>query len=190
MDLTVGGSIREGTFSTKPVVPQVGSPVAARHRSQETAGNVPKLSTGGEILMKTIVIGLDGSDGSRVAIPAAVELAKQSGARIIVAHVEERIAAKGDMPSLRADEDEILARVEKDAEEMRAAGIEASVERSTVVLGGPAGGILTIADDADADLIVVGTRGRSAVAGLLLGSVTHRLLHISRRPVLAVPQAD
>ena len=43
------------------------------------------------------------------------------------------------------------------------------------------------ATEADADLIVAGTRGHSPVAGLLLGSVTQRLLHIARRPVLTVP---
>ena len=55
------------------------------------------------------------------------------------------------------------------------------------MLGGPAHVIEDIATEADADLIVAGTRGHSPVAGLLLGSVTQRLLHIARRPVLAVP---
>jgi nucleotide-binding universal stress UspA family protein len=56
------------------------------------------------------------------------------------------------------------------------------------MLGGPAHAIEEIAEKAGADLIVVGTRGHSPVAGLLLGSVTQRLLHIARRPVLVVPQ--
>jgi nucleotide-binding universal stress UspA family protein len=56
------------------------------------------------------------------------------------------------------------------------------------MLGGPAPAIEEIADNAGGDLIVMGTRGHSPVAGLLLGSVTQRLLHIARRPVLAVPE--
>ena len=43
------------------------------------------------------------------------------------------------------------------------------------------------AREVGADLIVVGTRGHTAIAGLLLGSVTQRLLHIAPCPVLSVP---
>lgn len=137
--------------------------------------------------MSSIVIGMDGSDGSKRAVPVAVGLARQSGANLVLAHVDERIAAKGDMPSIRADEDEIRAEIERVAQEITADGVDAKVERATVVLGGPAHAIAGIAEDVDADMIVVGTRGRSPVAGLLLGGVTDRLLHIAKRPVLAVP---
>jgi nucleotide-binding universal stress UspA family protein len=63
-----------------------------------------------------------------------------------------------------------------------------SVEMRSVILGGPAHAIEEIAEGADADLIVAGTRGHAPVSGLLLGSVTQRLLHIAKRPVLVVPQ--
>jgi nucleotide-binding universal stress UspA family protein len=53
--------------------------------------------------------------------------------------------------------------------------------------GGPAHAIEEIADKAGAGLIILGTRGHAPVAGLLLRSVTQRLLHIARRPVLVVP---
>ncbi len=58
-----------------------------------------------------------------------------------------------------------------------------------VMVGGPAHVIAEIADHVSADLIVTGTRGHSPLSGLLLGSVTQRLLHIAKQPVLAVPSA-
>ena len=140
--------------------------------------------------MKTIVLALDGSEGSARATPVAVSLAQQSGARIVVAHVDERIVAKGDMPSLRADEDEVFKRIESEVKHLADDGIDASIERKVIVLGGPAHEIADIADEVDADVIVVGTRGQSQIAGLLLGSVTMRLLHIAKRPVLAVPPSS
>jgi nucleotide-binding universal stress UspA family protein len=44
-----------------------------------------------------------------------------------------------------------------------------------------------IADRTGGDLIVMGTRGHSSIAGIALGSVAQRLLHIAKRPTLAVP---
>jgi nucleotide-binding universal stress UspA family protein len=137
-------------------------------------------------MFKTIVVGLDGSEGSRRALPIAVELAQRDNAKIVIAHIEERIVGKGGGP-LHADEEQIAADIRRQAEKLSAEGLDASVEMGTVMVGGPAHSIDEIADKAGADLIVVGTRGHSPVAGLLLGSVTQRLLHISRRPVLAIP---
>ena len=137
-------------------------------------------------MFKTIVLALDGSDGSRRAIPLAVELAKRDNAKLVVAHVEEDIIGKGGGP-IKATEDEIQAEIRRQAQELSAQGIDTSVHMRSVMLGGPAHVIEEIAAEANADLIVAGTRGHSPVAGLLLGSVTQRLLHIARRPVLAVP---
>ena len=111
---------------------------------------------------------------------------KRDNAKLVIAHVEEDIIGKGGGP-IQATEDEIQAEIRRQAEELSAQGIETSVDMRSVMLGGPAHVIEEIAAEADADLIVAGTRGHSPVAGLLLGSVTQRLLHIARRPVLAVP---
>jgi nucleotide-binding universal stress UspA family protein len=139
-----------------------------------------------QIMFKTIVLALDGSSGSAQAVPLAVELARHHNARIVIAHVEEDVVGKGGGPAL-ATEDEVQADVRRVAEELSAQGIEANVEIRQVVLGGPAHAIEEIAGDVRADLIVAGTRGHSPVTGLLLGSVTQRLLHIAGRPVLVVP---
>jgi nucleotide-binding universal stress UspA family protein len=140
--------------------------------------------------VKTIVLGLDGSEGSARALGVARDLAGKLGARIVVAHVDERSAAKGDMAPAVADEDDLRAEIDRQVEELKAGGIDASVQTEVMVLGGPAQRIVDVAEQADADLIVVGTRGRSSIAGVLLGSVTIRLLHIAKRPVLAVPPAE
>ena len=140
-------------------------------------------------MFKTIVLALDGSEGSARAIPLAVELARRSDAKILIAHVEEDVVGKGGGP-VRAAEDEIQAEIRRRAQELTAQGIDTSVEVRQIMLGGPAQAIEEIADEARADLIVVGTRGHSPVAGLLLGSVTQRLLHIAGRPVVVVPPTE
>jgi nucleotide-binding universal stress UspA family protein len=141
-----------------------------------------------ERMFKTIVLALDGSEGSKKAIPVAAELAREDGARIVIAHVEQDVVGKGGGPIL-ATEDEIQAEIRKVAEELSADGIETSVEIRQIMLGGPAHPIAAIADEQNADLIVVGTNGHTAL-GALLGSVTLRLLHIAHPPVLAVPSRD
>ena len=141
-------------------------------------------------MFNTIVLGLDGSDNAKRAIAPAVELARESGGRLVIAHVDERVPGKGGAASIRADQDDIRAEIDAEAERISADGVETSVESAVAVLGGPAHAIADIADDAGADLIVVGTRGHSKIPGLLLGSVTNRLLHIAKRPVLGIPPAE
>ena len=139
-------------------------------------------------MFATIVLALDGSEGSNKAIPVATELARQDGARVVIAHVEQ-LAGKGGGP-IRANEDEIQAEIRKRAEELSDDGIEVSVEMRSVMLGGPAHSIAEIADESGADLIVAGSTGHTAVGGFLLGSVTQRLLNVASCPVLVVPSRD
>jgi nucleotide-binding universal stress UspA family protein len=138
-------------------------------------------------MFQTIVLGLDGSEGARSVVPLAVDLARRYEARLVLVHVDERVPAKGGIVSVRADEEKVQAEIERQREELGDQGIEAKVETPEVVLGGPAHVIEEIAARESAGLIVVGRRGQSIVGGLLLGSVTLRLLHIAERPVLAVP---
>jgi nucleotide-binding universal stress UspA family protein len=71
--------------------------------------------------------------------------------------------------------------------ELSSNGTPARLETTRSQAGNAAHAIADIAQQQGTDLIVVGTRGRTALAGLLLGGVTQRLLHIAPCPVLAVP---
>ena len=65
---------------------------------------------------------------------------------------------------------------------------QAGVEAEAVLVDDrPAEGLAAVAERRGARLIVVGTQGEHPIAGAILGSVPHKLLHISRIPVLVVP---
>jgi nucleotide-binding universal stress UspA family protein len=139
----------------------------------------------------TIVVGLDGSEGSKMAVPVAAELAGRNGAsRVVIVHVDERIPAKGGVHPVRADEEQVREELDEQARQLASQGIDVKFDVVEIVLGGPAHAIEDVAEREGAELIVVGRRGHSPVAGLVLGSVTQRLLHIARRSVLAAPPAD
>jgi nucleotide-binding universal stress UspA family protein len=143
-------------------------------------------------MFKNIIVALDGSPDSKGTLPVAAELAKASGAKLVIAHVIEKYVGKGGAGPINVKEDEILADIEGEAKKLSDQGIETSIETADVVsmIGGPAKGIAEIADKVNADLIVAGRRGHNPLTGLLLGSVTQRLLQIADQPVLVIPQPD
>ena len=64
------------------------------------------------------------------------------------------------------------------------AGIKARTEFRSTMDGGIALVLTNLAEDLDAGLIVMGSHGRGDLTALLLGSVAHKVLHLSQRPVL------
>ena len=138
-------------------------------------------------MFKTIVVGHDGSEAAAGSLSAATEIAKSDGAKLVVAHVDEHLVGKGAGMSVKADEEEVRAALERQVKELASGGLDAQLVAKEMMLGGPAHQIAEVAEETGADLIVVGNRGHSTVTGLLLGSVTHRLLHIATVPVLVVP---
>lgn len=78
-------------------------------------------------MFKTIVLALDGSDGSRRAVPLAVELAKRDNGTLVIVHVEEDIVGKGGGP-IQATEDEIQAEIRGQAEELSASVLAVPLE--------------------------------------------------------------
>jgi nucleotide-binding universal stress UspA family protein len=139
-------------------------------------------------MFKSIVWATDGSDSADRALSYVKQLAREGGAAITVVHVVERIEGlgAGGLPR-RADEGEVQARLRKLAAEFSEEGLSVSLEIRGEVGARPAHEIVDVAREAGADLIVAGTRGLTAIGGLLLGSVTQRLLHLAPCPVLVVP---
>ncbi|HTP21307.1 MAG TPA: universal stress protein [Solirubrobacteraceae bacterium] len=139
-------------------------------------------------MFKTIVWANDGSEAAENALPLVRELAKEGSATVTIVHVVERVEGIGavGIPH-RADEGEVQAHLRKLAEQLTGEGIKASLEVKGDVGTRPAHAVADVARTTSADLIVMGTRGHSAIGGLIIGSVTTRLLHIAPCPVLVVP---
>jgi nucleotide-binding universal stress UspA family protein len=128
------------------------------------------------MMYHTIVLALDGSEGSRRAIPVATELAHRDGARIVIVHARTH-----------AIEPELEAEFAKQLDDLRVAGISAELIARSSVMGREADVLNEVAVKEGADLIVTSNRGMSSLEGVLLGSVTQRLLHFAHCPVLVVP---
>jgi nucleotide-binding universal stress UspA family protein len=148
----------------------------------------------------SIVCGIDGSADSDAALTVAARLANRLGSRLVLAHVAEPAltpyAYEAPFGGLtlagpRTEHQEIHEQQEAGerllAQRAKAAGISHADHR--VAVGLPAERLAEIADDEDAELIVVGSRGRGALKAAFLGSVSNSLVGIARCPVLIVPQA-
>jgi nucleotide-binding universal stress UspA family protein len=138
-------------------------------------------------MFKVIVWASDGSEHADRALDFARKLAEASSAELVAAHVREITVGRSAGYPVQIDEDEIEQKIQGQAKDLKDSGINARYEQIGAAYGGAAHAIADLAADDHADLIVVGTRGQSPVAGLLLGAVTQRLLHIATCPVLAVP---
>ena len=140
-------------------------------------------------MARTLVLGYDGSDGSRAALEKAVEVAKLESARIVVVFAYEIPAAYGGETGdyRRAVRELAEQKVAEAVERITAAGVEYEVE---LVPERPAHGLVDVAAKVGASMIVIGTNGEHPIKGVVLGSVPHKLLHISPVPVLVVPEPE
>lgn len=146
-------------------------------------------SNGQHQSQRSIVCGLDASEGARAALQVAARLATELGVRLVVVHVVQP------QPTRTGPTATQLATLPLDT---LLAGGEALVDRildeeqlgdteRRVVFGFTADRLADLADDESAELIVVGSRGRRGFKAVLLGSVSSGLIGVARRPVLVVP---
>ncbi len=131
-----------------------------------------------------IVLAVDGSEPSRRAQESAATLAGLAGSEILVLHVRELdpMGRAGpislERPSEAAD---LVTRV---VAELKTRGINARGQAFAALGGHVASHIIDTAKSENADLIVLGTRGHSEFAALLIGSVAHKVIQHAHCPVL------
>jgi nucleotide-binding universal stress UspA family protein len=137
-------------------------------------------------MFKTVVLGLDGSESSDRALEYTTGFARDHGSNVRVVHVIEIVSGRGGGLGY-VDERELQAKVEQQVRSLVDAGVNAEIELRNAKVGGPAAVIAEVAARDGADVIVIGTRGHSTVAGILTGSVAHRLLHAAHCPLIVIP---
>jgi len=137
-------------------------------------------------MYRQIVVGYDGSPASRQAVDTAIAIALQNGAMLHVLTVARLLQIP--------DEVETEAIVENSREFHQrlldelalSIGDAGAPIQYEIAIGHPAEQIIYRADQLDADLIVVGDRGRSKIKRMLLGSVSDRVVRHADRAVMVV----
>ena len=134
-----------------------------------------------------ILVAVDHSEISDRALLAARDLALLSQGEVWVLHLREReIAVKTAVVMVDETMDEANAAVAAAVDKLTEAGVKAHGEVRTTLFGYAARDIVDDAIEHGVDVIVMGSRGRGDLVGLLLGSTAHKVIHLADRPVLIV----
>lgn len=141
--------------------------------------------------MMKLLVAVDGSDPARRAIDVAARLAREIGtAEVLLLNVRDSPIYYGELPALDAEAVERGQAVAQQAllnealSHARAAGL--TTVSTLAGEGLAAQEIARLAGERHVDQVVMGTRGRNLLGGLLLGSVAQRVVHLAAMPVLLV----
>ncbi len=140
---------------------------------------------------RSILCGVDGSPVAQDAVRVAASLAHRFGVRLIVAHVAQipvpaghqafgSTTMGGDVGQAREAGAGLLERV-------AAADEVISDAEQRLLIGDPAEQLAELAEQEDAELLVVGSRGRGPFKSAFLGSVSHDVIGLAPCPVVVVP---
>jgi nucleotide-binding universal stress UspA family protein len=136
----------------------------------------------------TILVAVDRSEASDRALAAACDLARSTGDPIRLVHVLERllVSSRGGGNYDLEEPEEVDQLLRKEVAAVTAAGVPVTTELRHASVGHAAREIVDAAASSGAGVIVMGSRGLSELAALLLGSTTFKVLHLADRPVLVV----
>ena len=145
--------------------------------------------------IKKLVVGVDGSEHAGHAMTWAARMARGMGSEVVAVFavsppVYIDLGYAQVTPPVQYDP-EWRAEIQRDFEQKWTKPLaDAGVRYQAVMRDGRAASVLAaIADEAGADIILVGRRGRGGMRELLLGSVSHELVLHSKRPVLVISSA-
>src|SRR6266567_3830751 len=138
-------------------------------------------------MYERLLVAVDHSDITSRVLGAVRELALLSGAEVWVLHLREgeALPRAGVMPTESGSE--AHAAVDAAVAELTKAGIKAHGDVRNTLSGHAAREIVDDAVEHDAGVIVMGSKGKGDLAGLVLGSTAHKVIHLTDRPVLVVP---
>ena len=125
---------------------------------------------------------------SDAALSHAETLAKQSGARLVIVHVEEPPLAYGGGELYYGLPEPNSERIQKMLEDVRPRDPAVPFEHQ-LTMGDPAGEVVRIAGDEGCEMIVMGTHGRTGLTRLLMGSVAEQIVRRAPCPVLIYREA-
>ena len=141
----------------------------------------------------SIVVGTDGSETAGEAVRQATDLAKAVGARIHLVSAfepvgnqrlrEEQTQVRDDMQWMVNQREDVEATLRTAAERIEEAGVQAETYARQ---GDPADAILDVAEEQNADLIIVGNKGMTGAKRFLLGSVPNKVSHHAPCSVLII----
>jgi nucleotide-binding universal stress UspA family protein len=133
----------------------------------------------------TMIVGYDGTQGSRAALGRAIELGRALGDELVLAFAYEPPAPGAEMAdhrrALAERGHQLIAEAARLAE---AGGVKST---AAVIDARPAEGLIALAEERGAHTIVVGGNAERPLLGVVLGATPYKLLHRSRVPILVVP---
>ena len=135
-------------------------------------------------MFNTIVVGTDGSETAKEAVRQATELARTVGGSVHLVSAyepvpegrlrQERSQVPDDLQWMVNPREDVNSTLEQAGEEIKETGVEAEIHPRE---GDPADAILDVAEEENADLIVVGNKGMTGARRFLLGSVPNKVSH-------------
>ena len=132
-----------------------------------------------------LLAAVDNSEVSPRVIAAAKDLASLSQGQVWVLHLREREFGRLGLTPIESDE-EAQEPVKAGVDALTQAGIDAHGEVRETVFRHAAREIVKDAQEHDAGVIIMGSRGRSDLTGAMLGSTAHKVIHLTDRPVMVV----